>query len=300
MNDENKDGKREIKFDITSSAIESSLDLAKGFVEKLVNPSVEELGLLIKDRISFWRFSNQVKILNKAKNICEKNNISIKSISPKILCPYLENASLEEDEELQDKWAALLVNMVDSNENVQNHVFPYILSQLSKEEFLFIESKVNENKLRILNLENELTIHFKSKESKEKFLTSRINSLKEEIKGEPYSDQRLKVSSEIRELQKQLREHQFFESRTMRSIKQHIEIKEKDLKGFEVANIIRLGLAKVVYEVIAGTQSINIPEETGQLVDFDIDIDNDVKTIITELGEIFIEACQNKRDSLQN
>jgi len=37
------------KIDITSTALEKGLDIAKGFVEKLIYPSAEEMGLLLKD-----------------------------------------------------------------------------------------------------------------------------------------------------------------------------------------------------------------------------------------------------------
>lgn len=102
-------------------------------------PSVEEVGLLMKDKVASWRLSNQIKILNKAQEKCAKNNISPKAISLKLLCPYLENASLEEDEYMQDKWANLLTNLVDSQQNIENNIFPYILSQISKDEYEFIE-----------------------------------------------------------------------------------------------------------------------------------------------------------------
>lgn len=299
MDNDNQDRKKEFKIDISSTAIESSIELAKDFVGRLVNPSVEELGLLIKDKISYWRFSNQIKILNKAKLICEKNNVSIKSISPKLLCPYLENASLEDNDDLQDKWAALLVNMVDSKKNVQNHVFPYILSQLSKEEFDFLESNVNNKNMMILNLKNELTLFLETKEEKEKIISSKIESLNDRLKEfKTYSSSRFEILKEISDLERQLSNQKYTETRINFSINEPIEIREQDLKEFEIANIIRLGLAKIVYEVTAGTQSIYIPEISEireKSIDFDIDIGNDSKTIITELGEIFIKACQNKR-----
>ena len=101
---------------------------------------------LDKDSVALWRFKNQVRILNKAKACCERNNISPKAISLKLLCPLLEGAALEEDETLQDKWAILLSNMVDSEQNIQNHVFPYILSQMSSNEFLFVERVFRDKK----------------------------------------------------------------------------------------------------------------------------------------------------------
>lgn len=64
-------------------------------------------------------------------------------ISPKLLTPLLEYASLEDNEKLQDKWATLLANMVDSDQNVENHVFPYLLSQVSIQEFELLEKTLN-------------------------------------------------------------------------------------------------------------------------------------------------------------
>ena len=60
--------KNHTKIDLSSTAIEKGIDVAKNFAEKLVLPSIEELGLLVKDQISYWRFNNQIRILNKAKS----------------------------------------------------------------------------------------------------------------------------------------------------------------------------------------------------------------------------------------
>jgi hypothetical protein len=49
-------------------------------------------------------------LLNKAKEITEKENIDIKQINLKAFAPLLEGAALEADETLQDMYANLLVN----------------------------------------------------------------------------------------------------------------------------------------------------------------------------------------------
>jgi hypothetical protein len=123
------------EFNIKSSTIEKGLDLVKDFLDKLISPSVGEFGQLIADNVKFLRGKNQVRILQKAKAYVEKNNIDVKQIPIKILVPFLEHASLEEDETLQDKWAILLANMASSKANLQNQIFPYLLSQISIEEF---------------------------------------------------------------------------------------------------------------------------------------------------------------------
>jgi hypothetical protein len=292
------------KIDISSTAVEKGLDIAKGFADKLVLPSIEELGLLVKDQISYWRFKNQIKILNKAKTLCEKNNVSIKSIPPKILCPYLENASLEDDDELQDKWAALLVNMVDSRLNIQNHVFPYILSQLSKDEFNLLESVFTEKERRIESLTYELADFLENRSSIEHDLHANLNDLNKKLKdllpdGKYfYSKEVREITSSIRALEREIRSLEFREAMLKNHIGAPQSIPEKNIKAFEMANIIRLGLAKVVYTASAGTQSIEIPggePDSYTSIDFELEIDTETSTILTELGELFIDACREKQ-----
>jgi hypothetical protein len=144
------------KIDITSTALEKGIDTAKEFLDKLIMPAIEETGLLLKDKVTMWKFKNQVRMLNKAKIYCEKNKISPKTISLKLLCPLLDYSGFEEDEVLQDKWAVLLSNLVDSEQNIENHVFPYILSQLSSKEFLVLDKVYDEKAERIRKLKIEL------------------------------------------------------------------------------------------------------------------------------------------------
>lgn len=298
------DNKNQISINVTSTAIEKGVDVAKEFIDKLVSPSVEELGLLIKDQVSFWRFGNQVKILTKAKHLCEKNNISIKAISPKLLCPYLEHASLEDDEVLQDKWAILLSNMVDSNQNIQSHVFPYILSQLSKEEFNLVESTLVKKEARVSGLELELSDFLNNKPSIEKTLQDELDVINQELQALLSDRSRgvwhksMKLKALARSKESEIRLLKYKEARIKRKILAPEKIAEKNIKEFEIANIVRLGLAKTIYEVSAGTHSLDVPlkerDSAYASVDFDIDIDTEISTVLTELGELFIDACRDK------
>ena len=113
-------------------------------------PTVEETGLLLKDRVMFWRLRNQLRMLQKAEDHCVKNKIDPKRISLKVMFPLLDYSSLEEDDVLLDKWAILLANMVDSEQNIENHVFPYILSQISIKEFQILEGAYARRRERTL------------------------------------------------------------------------------------------------------------------------------------------------------
>jgi hypothetical protein len=132
------------ELNIKSSTIEKGLELAKEFLGKLISPTIEEVGLLISENVKFLRFKNQIRILLKAKDYVDKKKINLKEIPIKILVPLLEKASLEDDETMQDKWANMLVNLVDSQMNLQNQIFPYLLSQISIEEYNELKSLSNE------------------------------------------------------------------------------------------------------------------------------------------------------------
>lgn len=302
MEDKGKD----VKIDLSSTVLEKSVDVAKGFVDKLVSPSIEELGLLVRDQISLWRFGNQVKILNKAKALCEKHGVKVKSISPKLLCPYLENASLEDDDELQDKWAALLSNMVDSRQNVQSHVFPYILSQLSKDEFILLEAVVRERDAQVERRREELQTFLLSKAAKEAQLTDELATVKAKLevhrqdKGSGYHPDRVDMNMELHKIQAALG----MLGSTERSLKWRISAVQPAISGnvndFEVANIIRLGLAREVYEASARPQKIQIPfSEYGstETVDLEIEVETETTILLTELGELFLASCKVRADS---
>ena len=50
----------EKKIDITSTALEKGVDVAKSFLDKLIMPAIEEVGLLMKDHVTMWKFKNQI------------------------------------------------------------------------------------------------------------------------------------------------------------------------------------------------------------------------------------------------
>lgn len=132
-------------INIKSSTIEKGLDLVKGFVERILGPAIDEQGLMFQDNVKLRRYKNQLRLLNKAKEITEKENIDVKQINFKAFAPLLEGAALEEDETLQDMYANLLVNYIDSSKNLTVTVYPKILSELSTNEIRIIKY-MSENK----------------------------------------------------------------------------------------------------------------------------------------------------------
>ncbi len=301
------------EINITSTALEKGFEIAKDFLDKLIMPAVEETGLLMREKVTYWKFKNQVKMLNKAKSYCSKHNIEPKAISFKLLVPLLETSALEEDEILQDKWAILLSNMVDSEQNVENHVFPYILGQISKNEFLFLEQVLLSKNARTSRLNNELS-EFKTnlpkitKEFEEKInkLNDKIAAKKEEQKqrkSSPFNREIWDIEREKSLLELEVKMLPYKESRFERQIAEPEIIPEEELEKYEVSNLIRLGLIKEVQETIANSQTLEIPKHDEHSyseyvsVDVDIELESNTAHILTELGELFVQACSEKKVS---
>ena len=293
------------KIDITSTALEKGIDTAKNFLDKLIMPAIEETGLLLKDQVTIWKFKNQVKMLNKAKAYCEKNNISPKTVSLKLLCPLLDYSGIEEEEVLQDKWAILLSNLVDSEQNIQNHVFPYILSQISSNEFLILEKVFDEKLERVKRHTLELK-EFKEQRPKiEAELKEKIADFDKKIEL-IRQDTKTQFRPEIWDLQKEKRK---FESQLSslsskewsinHSINKPATVPYDSLQEFELSNVIRLGLVKEEKEFYARSQTLEIPNDKEYEsryinVDLDVEVESDKDNILTELGELFLDACREK------
>lgn len=289
------------KIDITSSLLEKSFDGAKNFLEKLIMPAVEETGLLIKDQISLFRFNNQIKMLNRAKIICDKQNISPKQISLKLLVPLLDYSGIEEDEILQDKWSILLSNLVDSEQNIENHVFPYILSQLSRNEYMTLEKTYFDKTERVRQLSNELENYKQEKTATVEKFKAQIIELELEISNLSNSDftKTWDLRREKNKIEDILRSHNSREFSLRYNINKSEVIPSEFLKEFEISNMVRLGVLKEEKEFYAHSQTLEIPNDKDEYnsytrVDLDVDVDSTTEIILTELGELFVKACVEK------
>jgi hypothetical protein len=122
-------------MEIKVPAVDNLTEIAKDFIQKIITPPLEEVGNLLADQVKLWRFKNQISIITKADQYLKNKNIHTKKVSLKILAPLLEACSLEEDQSLQDKWAALLANTSTENTLVEEStLFVHILSQLSRKD----------------------------------------------------------------------------------------------------------------------------------------------------------------------
>src|SRR5690348_12530428 len=130
----NSDSASDRSITLRVEAIDQLISIGKSVLEKLILPPVEEVGLLVTDHLRYFRLKNQVGILMKADKYLKGKGIKTKRVATKVIASYLEDCSLEEDEGMKEKWAALLVNTVKEDSRVDNTLFSYMLSQLSPQD----------------------------------------------------------------------------------------------------------------------------------------------------------------------
>jgi len=117
---------------LAKQGLQAAIEAVKDFLNKIVGPPLEEVGGLLADPIRLYRFKNQVRIVQKAEAFLKSVGVNPKKVPLKTLAPLLENGSLEEDDSMIDKWAALLASAADERGRITvQPSFPEILKELS-------------------------------------------------------------------------------------------------------------------------------------------------------------------------
>jgi hypothetical protein len=108
--------------------------------KKLAGPLAEEIGLTLGDKAREYRLRNAVKIFGRVKNMLAEAGIKPVAIPPRLFLSAIEAASVEDDETLQAKWAALLTNAADPERRIPVlPSFVEVLQELTPDEARLLE-----------------------------------------------------------------------------------------------------------------------------------------------------------------
>jgi hypothetical protein len=89
---------------------------------------------MLEDRLSVIWFERRVGLWERVRQFCADRGIPgpTRKIPLNIGLPLLENATLEEDDDLQDVWARLLVNSADASSGIEpRRAFGSVLAEMS-------------------------------------------------------------------------------------------------------------------------------------------------------------------------
>lgn len=107
---------------------------AGGFIARYVAGPLEEGVGILHDRLKYVRWERQVRLMQRADQFLREAGLAAPSraVPLKIAIPLLQAATIEDDDSLQDLFAALLVNAANAASGVEVHrSFIEILSQIT-------------------------------------------------------------------------------------------------------------------------------------------------------------------------
>jgi hypothetical protein len=118
-------------------------------IQSLFGPAATEAGLLLRDQVKHWRAKRTIRLFEHTKALLAEAKIQPTQVPLKILLPIIDNASIEDEDDLQDIWANLLANAADprkSDEVVPT--FLAILKELSSRDVMFLQALFSQSRER--------------------------------------------------------------------------------------------------------------------------------------------------------
>lgn len=124
--------------ELVKAGVEGALAPVRELVFRAFGPLADQLGDILGDYGRQFRTAQLLKILDKTKRMADQAGVEVNVIPPRILLPTVHFASLEDEETLQEKWAALLANASAEPDRIPAS-FPDILHSLSPAEVRFLD-----------------------------------------------------------------------------------------------------------------------------------------------------------------
>ncbi len=117
----------------TGKGIDAIREMGRA-ISRYFGVTIEEAVGIFNDKLKYYRWERQIRLLCRANDLLAERGLRhpSKSVPLPFAIAVMENASLEEDDWMQDKWAALLANAADASFDTQmRRAFVSILEDLT-------------------------------------------------------------------------------------------------------------------------------------------------------------------------
>lgn len=98
---------------------EKSIDASQqlgGFFARVFKEPISEISGMVHDKLRFVRWKRMLEISDEVDKILKQRDVQdTRAVPPKLALPIFEEASLEEEVDLQHLWNTLLANSMDPN-----------------------------------------------------------------------------------------------------------------------------------------------------------------------------------------
>ena len=116
----------------TGKAIDVGEKLGQ-FVARFICGPMEQASGIVEDKLKYLRWERQLRLMKRAEELMKQLGMRepSRAVPLKLAIPLLQGASLEDDDDLQDLWAKLLVNAADADSPITiKRVFIDILENI--------------------------------------------------------------------------------------------------------------------------------------------------------------------------
>lgn len=115
---------------ITSATIQG----AQAVLNRICLPAAEELGLLLRDRVSYWRAKNLITMTRKLEQKLTENKVPEGfHAHPRLVHSIMDQGAWSDDSAVQDLWAGLLSSScTEAGDDDSNLMFVTLLSNLTR------------------------------------------------------------------------------------------------------------------------------------------------------------------------
>jgi hypothetical protein len=117
----------------SGKAVDAGRELG-GFISKYVGGPLDQAMGIVEDKLKYLRWERQIRLMERANEFLTERGLQqpTRKVPMQIAIPIMQGGSLEEDDLLQDRWAALLVNAADESSDAEvRRAFISILEDLS-------------------------------------------------------------------------------------------------------------------------------------------------------------------------
>jgi len=112
------------------------------FLSRFLGGSLEQAGGIFEDKLKYLCWERQVRLMDRADQFLKQRRLDdpTRRVPLNIFVPLVQGGSLEENDDLQDRWAMLLVNAGDAEGGIEvRRAFLSILEDLSPLDALVLE-----------------------------------------------------------------------------------------------------------------------------------------------------------------
>jgi hypothetical protein len=132
-------------------AVAAATSAGAYFLTKVLGPVLGEVGELVRDPLRQHRERRLLQTAQAAQELLDQRAAEPTAVPHRVLVPLIDGASLEDEAELQQRWAALLANAADPATAASVHpAYPAILRELSA-----LEARILDAVLRTCELSGE-------------------------------------------------------------------------------------------------------------------------------------------------